>query len=98
VTLNADGTFTGVAGVAGTFSFTVKVCDPDSACTLQNVTITVAAAAMRIPMPRPDRTLPATNTDATDNGPSGAVLMTGLLLILLAGSLAVNPRRLPRKG
>ncbi len=90
VTLNGDGTFAGIAGVAGTFTFTVEVCDADYACSRHDVTITVTAAAAPTLTPRSDGTLRPTNTDDAPSGINGLFLL-GLLMVLAAGVVVTRP-------
>jgi hypothetical protein len=96
--LNADGTWTGTATTAGTFSFTVRICDTGTPqlCVLQPVTVVVTA-----------QSLPGTGGDTTPSPGTGGgstpgrlpnsgletlpLLLTAAMMVLLG--LALQRRR-----
>ncbi|MBO9592631.1 MAG: tandem-95 repeat protein [Niabella sp.] len=59
--LNADGTYTFTAAVAGVYSYNVTVCTNTGACELQNLTITVTDAGSNQNPPVANTDIAATN-------------------------------------
>jgi hypothetical protein len=98
LTLNADGTWSGDVGAAGTFVVTVESCDPLGECAQELLTIAVTQAAL---ITLTQAALPPTDTSgpiASEGVFVDLRITAGLVLVMLgtaAGSRQRRPRAIP---
>ena len=88
VVMNADGTFTGTTQTVGTYTFVVRVCDPEGACTVVTFSVVVQPTPSTTSGSGTEPILPYTGYNSMSQVVLALTLILGGLVLL-----AVSRRR-----